>query len=68
LDAIALLIGFDSNQLGIGYAYDIGLSNLNNHHSGSHEIVLTFKTRNNNKNTNNRSNFSNRVYDCPSFK
>ncbi|MBG16633.1 MAG: hypothetical protein CL853_09815 [Crocinitomicaceae bacterium] len=68
LDALAFLIGFDSHKLGIGYAYDIGLSNLNSHHSGSHEIVLTFKTRNNNKNTTNRSTFSNRVYDCPSFK
>ena len=68
LDALALLIGIDSRKLGIGYAYDIGLSNLNDHHSGSHEIVLTFKTRNNKQNTNNRSTFSNRVYDCPSFK
>lgn len=67
-DALAILLGFNGPKIGIGYAYDLGLSNLNSYHSGSHEIVVTFKTRNNNQNTNNRSNFSNRIYDCPSFK
>ena len=67
-DALAILLGFNGPKIGIGYAYDLGVSNLNGYHSGSHEIVVTFKTRNNNKNTNNRSNFSNRIYDCPSFK
>lgn len=66
-DALAILIGFDGPKLGIGYAYDMGLSKLNSYHSGSHEIVITFKTRYN-TNTNNRANYSNRVYDCPSFK
>jgi len=67
-DALAILLGFNGPKIGIGYAYDLGLSSLNSYHSGSHEIVVTFKTRNNNQNSNNRSSFSNRIYDCPSFK
>jgi len=30
------------NGLRVGYAYDLGLSQLNNYHSGSHEIMLGF--------------------------
>jgi type IX secretion system PorP/SprF family membrane protein len=67
-DALALLIGFEGPVLGIGYAYDLGLSSLNGYHSGSHEVVLTFKT-NQSKNTGTgQRNYGNRVYDCPSFK
>ena len=64
-DALAILIGYDGFVIGFGYAYDLGLSNLNGFHSGSHEVVLTFKTKRN-KSTQ-KNNYSNRIYDCPSF-
>jgi type IX secretion system PorP/SprF family membrane protein len=68
-DAIALLIGFEGPILGIGYAYDLGLSSLNGYHSGSHEVVLTFKTKQSkNIGGGGQRNYGNRVYDCPSFK
>ena len=65
-DALAILVGYDGYLVGFGYAYDLGLSNLNGFHSGSHEVVLTFKTKRSKNST--KSNYSNRVYDCPSFK
>jgi type IX secretion system PorP/SprF family membrane protein len=43
IDALALIGGFSLNdKLRVAYAYDIGLSKLNNAHSGSHEIQITY--------------------------
>lgn len=47
-DAIVALIGFQKEPVGkngtfkIGYSYDITLSNVKNHSSGSHEIMLGY--------------------------
>ncbi len=43
IDALALIGGFSLNdKLRVAYAYDLGLSKLNNVHSGSHEIQITY--------------------------
>jgi len=43
LDAIILLAGFKlSENISISYSYDIGISELNTVHSGSHEILLNY--------------------------
>ncbi|MDW7693970.1 type IX secretion system membrane protein PorP/SprF [Flammeovirgaceae bacterium SG7u.111] len=39
-DAVAALVHFFFKQLRFGYSYDFGLSELNQHHSGTHEIML----------------------------
>lgn len=42
-DAISSLIGIQiSDQLHIGYAYDLTTSNYRNYNSGTHEVMLTF--------------------------
>ena len=42
-DAFALLVGFNLNNLSIGYSYDYTVSGLNNANTfGSHEISLTY--------------------------
>jgi len=42
-DAIAALIGFNLNNLSIGYSYDYTISGLNNANTfGAHEISLTY--------------------------
>ena len=65
-DAMAILVGFEKGWFGIGYSYDINTSALRSYNSGSHELVLIFKT---NKGANKQGPWSgrNRVYDCPSF-
>lgn len=45
-DAIALMIGFAGPKIGISYSYDINTSALNSYNSGSHEITLTYKSKN----------------------
>lgn len=45
-DAISGLVGFQvSDELYIGYAYDLTTTNLSNYNSGSHEIMLRFELR-----------------------
>jgi len=45
-DSISALAGFQiSDDLFIGYAYDLTTTNLNNYNSGSHEIMLRFEPR-----------------------
>lgn len=46
-DALALLLGYKSNYVNIGYSYDFTISNLVTSTGGAHEISLTyeFKTR-----------------------
>lgn len=45
-DAVALMIGFAGPKIGISYSYDINTSPLNDYNSGSHEITLTYKSKN----------------------
>jgi len=68
LDAIALLIGFERGFFGIGYSYDINTSALSTYNSGSHEVVLIFKTSKQRGRGVQQWNQRNRVYDCPAFK
>lgn len=43
LDALAIMGGFKvSEKISVGYAYDLGLSNLKAVNSGSHEILLNY--------------------------
>lgn len=45
-DAIIAMAGYQWNEsLTIGYAYDVTTSNLRRHSSGSHEIILGFRFR-----------------------
>ena len=45
-DSVSGLVGFQvSDELFIGYAYDLTTTNLNNYNSGSHEIMLRFELR-----------------------
>ena len=45
-DSVSGLVGFQvSDELYIGYAYDLTTTNLNNYNSGSHEIMLRFELR-----------------------
>jgi len=41
-DAIAIMVGLSQEKIGIGYAYDITLSDINTHSNGSHELVITY--------------------------
>ena len=47
-DAVSALIGYKTNndKLYIGYAYDITLTNLQNHSSGTHELMIAAKFNN----------------------
>lgn len=67
LDAGVLMAGFEKGFFGLGYAYDINLSALRTYNSGSHEIVLIFRT---NKGANDKLQYNNRnrVYECPAFR
>ncbi|WKN30419.1 type IX secretion system membrane protein PorP/SprF [Porifericola rhodea] len=43
-DSIDLLLGLQpTRQIYIGYAYDYGISSLADYHSGSHEILLSYR-------------------------
>lgn len=45
-DSVSGLVGFQvSDELYIGYAYDLTTTNLSNYNSGSHEIMLRFELR-----------------------
>ncbi len=42
-DALAILLGYTiKNAFFIGYSYDINLTELRGHHSGSHDIILKY--------------------------
>ncbi|HAE29753.1 MAG TPA: hypothetical protein DCF89_01455 [Flavobacteriales bacterium] len=68
MDAIALLVGFERGFFGLGYSYDINTSALSSYNSGSHEVVLIFKTNKQRGKGIQQWNQRNRVYDCPAFK
>lgn len=43
-DAVNLLAGYEfARSFFVGYAYDIGITQTNDFHSGSHEIILKYK-------------------------
>lgn len=65
-DAISIMAGFELGFFGFGYAYDINTSALQSFNSGSHEIILIFRT---NKGAGEKLKWSNRnrVYECPAF-
>jgi type IX secretion system PorP/SprF family membrane protein len=43
-NAIAIMVGYSFDQtLSFGYAYDIGISDLRNYNSGSHEIMIGYR-------------------------
>ena len=44
--ALAVLVGYQSDMVSIGYSYDITLSDVGQHSFGSHEILLMFKLQN----------------------
>ncbi len=47
IDAIMAYVGAHLNEKTfLGYSYDIGLSGLNDHHAGSHELVFKYTIRN----------------------
>lgn len=45
-DAIALMIGYGGSKMGISYSYDVNTSALKGYNSGSHEVTLTYKSKN----------------------
>lgn len=45
-DAVALMVGFAGSKIGISYSYDINTSALHSYNSGSHEVTLTYKSKN----------------------
>ena len=42
-DAVSIMGGFDLGSLLIGYAYDLGLSEIKTHNSGTHEVFVSVK-------------------------
>ncbi|MEA3463081.1 MAG: PorP/SprF family type IX secretion system membrane protein, partial [Bacteroidota bacterium] len=43
-DAIAIMLGYSFDEtLFFGYAYDIGISDLRNYNSGSHEVMIGYR-------------------------
>lgn len=65
-DAIALMVGFSTNKLGISYSYDINTSALRSYNSGSHEVTLTYKAKNR-KGNKSFNGGKYKVINCPSF-
>ena len=49
-DAISIMGGFDIGSLIIGYAYDIGVSEIKTYNSGTHEVFLCLKLNRDTKN------------------
>ena len=49
-DAISIMGGFDIGSIIIGYAYDIGVSEIKTYNSGTHEVFLCLKLNRDTKN------------------
>ena len=64
-DAVALMVGFSTAKLGISYSYDVNYSKLAEYNSGSHEIILTLRSKNKRGNKDSGRHFN--TYDCPAF-
>lgn len=46
-DAISILMGvIYQGKIEVGYAYDVGINKLNAYHTGSHELMITFRFNN----------------------
>lgn len=44
-DAAVAMVGFNYEQLAVGYSYDVGVSRLGPYHSGSHEILIGLRIK-----------------------
>ena len=64
-DAIVAMVGFSTAKLGISYSYDVNFSKLSEYNSGSHEIILTLRSKNRRGNSATGRKFNS--YDCPAF-
>ena len=65
-ESIVAMIGFSTAKLGISYSYDYSLSALTEYNSGSHEIMLTLRSKNKKGNSGASGKRFN-SYDCPTF-
>ncbi len=65
-ESIVAMIGFSTAKLGISYSYDYSLSALTEYNSGSHEIMITLRSKNKRGNSVAGSKRFN-SYDCPTF-
>lgn len=46
-DAVSILLGvIYQNKIEMGYSYDIGINKLSAYHTGSHELMITFRFNN----------------------
>ncbi|SET39222.1 PorP/SprF family type IX secretion system membrane protein [Hymenobacter actinosclerus] len=44
-DAVVAMVGFNYEQLAVGYSYDTGISRLTGYHGGSHEILVGLRLK-----------------------
>jgi hypothetical protein len=42
-DAVVAMLGLNKGDINLGYAYDITLTNIRTHSSGSHEIFVGYR-------------------------
>lgn len=65
-ESIVAMVGFSTAKLGISYSYDYSTSALMEYNSGSHEIMITLRSKNKRGNSSaGGRKFSS--YDCPTF-
>lgn len=65
-ESLIAMVGFSTAKLGISYSYDYSLSALSEYNSGSHEIMITLRSKNKKGNSKGGSKrFT--TYDCPTF-
>ena len=53
-DATSIMVGIKTKRFLVSYSYDIGLSDISDHHNGTHEFVLGFNIDYTNSTRNNR--------------
>jgi len=65
-EAMVAMVGFSTAKLGVSYSYGYGLSKLAEFNNGSHEIMITLRSKNKRGNSvAGGKNF--KSYDCPTF-
>lgn len=65
-ESIVLMVGFSTAKLGISYSYDYSTSALTEFNTGSHEIMVTLRSKNKRGNSTASGRRFN-SYDCPTF-
>ena len=65
-ESLVAMVGFSTAKLGISYSYDYSLSALSEYNSGSHEIMITLRSKNKRGNSVAGGKRFN-SYDCPTF-